>query len=108
RMGHAEMYDSMLLDGLNDAFSGRHSGWHTEDLVAQKHITREAQDAWAERSQARFVAAQAAGRFDAEIVAVEVKGKKGVTSFTRDEAPRPETTAATLAKLRPAFREDGT
>jgi acetyl-CoA C-acetyltransferase len=107
RMGHAEIYDSMLLDGLNDAFSGEHSGWHTEDLVTRMQITREAQDRWAERSQQRFGAAQAAGKFEAEIVPVEIKGRKGVELFQRDEAPRPETTMAILAKLRPAFREDG-
>jgi acetyl-CoA C-acetyltransferase len=107
RMGHAEIYDSMLLDGLNDAFSGEHSGWHTEDLVTRVQITREAQDRWAERSQQRFGAAQAAGKFEAEIVPVEIKGRKGVELFQRDEAPRPETTMAILAKLRPAFREDG-
>jgi acetyl-CoA C-acetyltransferase len=107
RMGHAEIYDSMLLDGLNDAFSGEHSGWHTEDLVTRMQITREAQDRWAERSQQRFGAAQAAGKFEAEIVPVEIKGRKGVELFRRDEAPRPETTLAILAKLRPAFREDG-
>lgn len=108
RMGHAEILDSMLLDGLNDAFSGRHSGWHTEDLVAEKQITREAQDRWAERSQQRFVAAAAAGRFEAEVVPVEVKGRKGTLRFARDEAPRPDTTLAVLAGLRPAFRENGT
>jgi acetyl-CoA C-acetyltransferase len=107
RMGHAQIYDSMLLDGLNDAFSGEHSGWHTEDLVTRMQITRESQDRWAERSQQRFGAAQATGKFDAEIVPVEIKGRKGVEQFRRDEAPRPETTVATLAKLRPAFREDG-
>jgi acetyl-CoA C-acetyltransferase len=107
RMGHAEIYDSMLLDGLNDAFSGEHSGWHTEDLVTRMQITREAQDRWAERSQQRFGAAQASGKFDAEIVPVQIKGRKGVEQFRRDEAPRPETTVSILAKLRPAFRDDG-
>ena len=61
RMGNAEIYDSMLRDGLNDAFSGEHSGWHTEDLVTRNKIAREDQDRWAERSQKRFAAAQAAG-----------------------------------------------
>src|SRR6267142_4172208 len=65
RMGDAQIYDAMLRDGLNDAFSGEHSGWHTEDLVAREHIAREDQDRWAERSQKRFAAAQAAGRFAA-------------------------------------------
>ncbi|WP_227437629.1 thiolase family protein [Methylobacterium sp. W2] len=108
RMGHAQILDSMLNDGLNDAFSGEHSGWHTEDLAAKSEISREAQDAWAARSQARFAKAQATGAFDDEIAPVEIKGRKGQETFARDEAPRPETTAETLAKLRPAFRKDGT
>jgi len=108
RMGDAEIYDSMLRDGLNDAFSGEHSGWHTEDLVIRNRISREDQDRWAERSQKRFAAAQAAGRFAAEIAAVEVKGRKGLESFASDEANRPETTLEVLAKLKPAFRKDGT
>ena len=108
RMGHAETYDAMLRDGLNDAFSGEHSGWHTEDLVAAFQITRERQDAWALRSQKRFAAAQQAGHFTAEIVALEIPGRKGPRVFDRDEHNRPDTTAETLAKLRPAFRKDGT
>ncbi len=108
RMGHAQVYDSMLHDGLNDAFSGQHSGWHTEDLVQEYAINREQQDAWALRSQQRFGEAQAAGRFEAEIVPVEVPGKKETLTFIRDEANRPDTTPAGLAKLRPAFRKEGT
>ena len=108
RMGNAEIYDSMLRDGLDDAFSGEHSGWHTEDLVARQHITREDQDRWSERSQKRFAAAQTAGHFAAEIVGVEIKGKKGAQVFDTDEANRPETTLDVLAKLKPAFRKDGT
>ena len=108
RMGDAQIYDSMLRDGLNDAFSGEHSGWHTEDLVTRFKITREDQDRWAERSQQRFAAAQKGGRFAAEIVGVEVKGRKGPEMFDTDEANRPETTLDVLAKLKPAFRKDGT
>ena len=108
RMGDAQIYDSMLRDGLNDAFSGEHSGWHTEDLVVRNKTTREDQDRWAERSQKRFAAAQAAGRFTEEIVGVEVKGRKGPQIFDTDEANRPETTLEVLAKLKPAFRKDGT
>ncbi|MEW6121943.1 MAG: acetyl-CoA C-acyltransferase [Pseudomonadota bacterium] len=108
RMGPAQILDSMLTDGLNDAFSGEHSGWHTEDLVAKLQITRAEQDAFAARSQQRFAAAQAQGRFADEIVAVEVKGRKGVERFAVDEAPRPDTTPETLAKLRPAFHPEGT
>jgi acetyl-CoA C-acetyltransferase len=108
RMGPAEIHDAMLRDGLVDAFSGEHAGWHTEDLAQETQIGREAQDEWAARSQARFTAAQAAGRFDAEIAAVEVRGKKGSVQFERDEAPRPGTNVEALARLKPAFRADGT
>jgi acetyl-CoA C-acetyltransferase len=108
RMGNAQIYDAMLHDGLNDAFSGQHSGWHTEDLAAKYKVSRQDQDRWALRSQQCFGAAQAAGKFAAEIVGVEVKGKKGPVSFDKDEHNRPETTAETLTKLKPAFRKDGT
>lgn len=108
RMGDAQIYDSMLRDGLNDAFSDQHSGWHTEDLVQKNQISREAQDRWAERSQKHFSAAQAAGKFEAEIAPVVVKGRKGPENFARDEHNRPDTTLDSLAKLKPAFRKDGT
>ena len=108
RMGDVTLFDSMLQDGLNDAFSGQHSGWHTEDLVTKQGISREDQDRWALRSQQRFASAQAAGSFDAEIAAVEVAGRKGPVIFARDEHNRPETTAESLAKLKPAFRKEGT
>jgi acetyl-CoA C-acetyltransferase len=108
RMGDGQLYDSMLRDGLNDAFSDKHSGWHTEDLVEKYQVTREAQDRWALRSQQRFAAAQAAGHFKSQIIAVEVPGKKGPTAFDKDEANRPDTTIETLTKLKPAFRPDGT
>lgn len=108
RMGPAQILDSMLTDGLNDAFSGEHSGWHTEDLVEKYQLTRAAQDEFAARSQQRFAAAQAAGAFAAEIVGVEIKGRKGTETFATDEAPRPDTTVETLARLKPAFRRDGT
>src|SRR2546427_6795394 len=75
RMGDAQIYDSLLRDGLNDAFSGEHSGWHTEDLVARYAITREDQDRWAARSQQRFSAAQKAGHFVEEIVAIDISGR---------------------------------
>ncbi|WP_246791804.1 thiolase family protein [Burkholderia perseverans] len=108
RMGDAKIVDSMLGDGLLDAFSGEHSGWHTEDLVARMGLTRAEQDKFAARSQQRFAAAQEAGRFKDEIVAVEIAGRKGVQRFETDEAPRPETTESVLAKLKPAFRPEGT
>ena len=108
RMGDAQIFDSMLMDGLNDAFSGKHSGWHTEDLASSHQITREDQDRWAERSQKRFSTAQAAGKFAAEIAAIEIASRKGPTKFEKDEHNRPDTTMQTLSKLKPAFRKDGT
>lgn len=108
RMGDSEIYDSMLRDGLVDAFSGEHSGWHTEDLAAKFHISREAQDEWALRSQKRFSEAQAAGKFVEEITPVEVKTHKGAVVFDKDEHNRPNTTLESLAKLHPAFRKNGT
>ncbi len=108
RMGDVALIDSMLHDGLNDAFSGKHSGWHAEDLVIRNAISRDDQDRWALRSQQRFAAAQAAGWFAAEIAPVEVPGRKGPVVFDKDEHNRPETTAESLARLKPAFRPEGT
>ena len=76
-MGDGQLYDSVLRDGLNDAFSDKHSGWHTEDLVEKYQVTREAQDRWALRSQQLFAAAQAAGHFKAQIVAGRSAGQEG-------------------------------
>lgn len=107
RMGDGQLYDSLLRDGLNDAFSDAHSGWHTEDLVEKYQVDRKAQDRWAVRSQQRFAAAQAAGHFKEQIAPVEVPGKKGPTNFEVDEGNRPETTLDGLARLKPAFRPNG-
>jgi acetyl-CoA C-acetyltransferase len=108
RMGDGQIFDAMLMDGLNDAFSGQHSGWHTEDLARSHQIKREDQDRWAERSQKRFAAAQAAGKFASEIAAVEIASRKGPVRFEKDEHNRPDTTLESLSKLKPAFRKDGT
>lgn len=109
RMGNAEVIDAILSDGLNDAFSGKHSGWHTEDLVQKFGLAREGQDAYAAQSQQRFAAAQASGWFEAEIEPLALKGAKGAAiSFAADESVRPDTTVETLARLKPAFRPDGT
>jgi acetyl-CoA C-acetyltransferase len=108
RMGNAEVIDSLLHDGLHDAFSSKHSGWHTEDLVQQHGLTREAQDTFAAQSQQRFATAQAAGWLDGEIEPLTLKTKKGPVSFAADESNRPDTTLEALAKLKPAFRPDGT
>jgi acetyl-CoA C-acetyltransferase len=108
RMGNAPIRDSVLHDGLVDAFSDQHSGWHTEDLASELGIARERQDRWALRSQQRFSAALADGRFDAELVPVEVLQRKARVAFARDETPRADTTLDVLSKLKPAFRPDGT
>src|SRR5262245_14146203 len=108
RMGDDKLYDSVLRDGLNDAFSDQHSGWHTEDLARDFQVSRLAQDEWALRTQKRFAAAQAAGKFKDEIVPLTVPGRKGPTVFESDEHNRPDTTIETLTKLKPAFRKDGT
>ena len=108
RMGPGVLVDAMLEDGLNDAFSGQHSGWHTEDLVTKMQITRGDQDRWAERSQRLFSAAQAAGHFKDEIAPIEIPGRKGPTVFGKDEHNRPDTTLDSLTRLKPAFRKDGT
>ncbi|WP_018264714.1 thiolase family protein [Methylosinus sp. LW4] len=108
RLGAAEIFDSAVTDGLEDAFSGKHSGWHTEDLVTRAGLTREQQDAFAVRSQQAFSRAREAGLFTDEIAPIEAPGRKGSVRFAVDEAPRPDTTIEILAKLRPAFRDGGT
>lgn len=108
RMGDAQVLDSMLHDGLVDAFSSEHSGWHTEELAGELGIGRDAQDRWAARSQQRFAAAQANAAFHDEIVGVPVPDKRGTQVFDQDESNRPDSTLDTLARLKPAFRQDGT
>jgi len=108
RMGDGQLYDSVLRDGLNDAFSDAPSGWHTEDLVERFQVSRRAQDEWALRSQQCFAAAQRAGKFKAEIVPIELTGRKGTTVFDADEHNRPNTTIEALSALKPAFRDHGT
>jgi acetyl-CoA C-acetyltransferase len=107
RMGDGQLFDSVLRDGLNDAFSDAPSGWHTEDLVTNFQVTREAQDRWALRSQQLFAKAQQAGRFNAQIVPVEVSDRGATILFDKDEHNRPGTTLEALARLKPAFRKDG-
>jgi acetyl-CoA C-acetyltransferase len=107
RMGDGQLFDSVLRDGLNDAFSDAPSGWHTEDLVTKFQVTREAQERWALRSQQLFAKAQQAGRFNAQIVPVEVSDRGETILFDKDEHNRPGTTLEALARLKPAFRKDG-
>jgi acetyl-CoA C-acetyltransferase len=109
RMGDGKLVDSMIHDGLWDAYNDYHMG-NTGEVVAERYgISREEQDAYALESHRRAIAAIDAGKFRDEIVAVEVKGRKGqVTTFDVDECPRRDSTPEALAKLRPAFKKDGT
>ncbi|SFT89076.1 acetyl-CoA C-acetyltransferase [Pseudomonas marincola] len=108
RMGHAQMLDSMIVDGLWDAFNDYHMGITAENLVDKYAISREEQDAFAAQSQAKASAAIEAGRFTAEITPVMIPQRKGEpVAFATDEQPRGATTAESLSKLRPAFKKDG-
>jgi acetyl-CoA C-acetyltransferase len=108
-MGNAELVDGMYRDGFNDPLSGLVMGETAENLARQYQIDREAQDEFALRSQQRAQAAIESGRFEAEIVPLDVKGRKGEpTKFARDEHCRFGTTKADLAKLAPVFSKDGT
>jgi len=107
RMGNQPLVDAMYQDGFLCPLSGMVMGETAERLAEQYGITRAEQDAFALRSQQRAARAAAEGRFEAEIVAVEVPGKKGTEVVKADEHPRPETTLATLAKLPPVFKPEG-
>ncbi|MFL6858540.1 MAG: acetyl-CoA C-acetyltransferase [Allosphingosinicella sp.] len=108
KMGGLELIDTMIKDGLTDAFNGYHMGITAENLAERYQITRDAQDAFAAASQNKASAARAAGRFAGEIAPVTIKGRKGDTIVDRDEYIRDGVEAAGLAGLRPAFRKDGT
>jgi acetyl-CoA C-acetyltransferase len=107
RMGHGVLVDAMIQDGLRCAFGDEHMGESVERTARRYGIDRAAQDAYALLSQQRAAAAWEVQRFAAEIVPVGVPGKNGATPFDRDEHPRPDTSAAKLAGLKPAFRADG-
>jgi acetyl-CoA C-acetyltransferase len=109
RMGDGKLVDSMIYDGLWDAFNNKHMGDQSDDVNTEFSIGREEQDAWAARSHQRAAKAIAEGRFADEIVSVEVPQRKGdPVVFDTDEGVRESTTAESLAKLRPAFQADGT
>ncbi|HGH4620640.1 acetyl-CoA C-acetyltransferase [Enterobacter cloacae] len=110
RFGHTGLQDSMIVDGLWDAFNDYHMGITAENVARQYGISREQQDAFAAGSQQKAASAIESARFEAEITPVTVKqGKKPPLVIRHDEQPRPGTTAEQLAQLRPAFRqEDGT
>ncbi|MEI2386689.1 acetyl-CoA C-acetyltransferase [Breoghania sp. JC706] len=108
KMGSLELIDTMLRDGLTDAFHGYHMGVTAENIAFQYGITREAQDEFAAGSQQKAEAAMKAGRFKDEIVPVTIKSRKGETVVDTDEFPRAGVTAEALSKLRPAFSKEGT
>lgn len=107
RMNNATMIDTMVNDGLWDAFNDYHMGITAENVAEKYGLTREELDAFSANSQQKAVAAQESGAFDEEIVPVEVKSKKGTVIFNKDEGPREGTTAESLSKLKPAFKKDG-
>lgn len=109
RMGNGQVIDSMIKDGLWCAIGDTHMGITAENLAEKYGITREEQDAFAAASQAKAAAAIAAGKFVDEIVPVMIPQRKGdPIAFAKDEHPKPDTTVESLAKLRPAFKKDGT
>ena len=108
RMGHSQMIDTMISDGLWDAFNDYHMGITAENLVDKYAISREAQDAFAAASQQKAIAAIEGGRFVDEITPILIPQRKGdPVAFATDEQPRAGTTAEALAKLKPAFKKDG-
>ena len=108
RMGHAQALDSMIQDGLWCAHTDQHMG-NTGELVADKYaVGRQAQDQWAAESHAKALKAIQEGAFKAEIVPLTLPGKKGDTVVDTDEGPRADCTTESLARLKPAFRKDGT
>jgi len=107
RMGDAKMVD-LMVSVITDPFEGYHMGITAENVAAKWGIGREEQDAFALESQRRALAAQAAGHFKSQIVPVELVTRKGVTLFEVDERPRADVTAESLAKMKPAFKKDGT
>ncbi|MFK4621696.1 acetyl-CoA C-acetyltransferase [Bradyrhizobium diazoefficiens] len=107
KMGDVKFVDSMLKDGLMDAFHGYHMGVTAENIAARWQITREEQDAFATSSQNKAEDAQKGGRFKDEIVPVTVKTRKGDVVVDQDEYIRPGTTQESLAKLKPAFNKEG-
>jgi acetyl-CoA C-acetyltransferase len=108
KMGDAQMVDTMIKDGLWDAFNGYHMGNTAENVAQRWQITREQQDQFAVASQNKAEAAQKAGRFKDEIVPVTIKTRKGEVVVDSDEHPKHGTTLEALAKLRPAFDKNGT
>jgi len=108
RMGHAKLIDTMIMDGLWDAYNDYHMGTTAENVAQKYGISRADQDEFAARSQQKAEAAQKTGRFKDEIAPVEIVSRKGTITFDADEYLRYGTTAESLGKLKPAFSRDGT
>jgi acetyl-CoA C-acetyltransferase len=108
KMGDLQLIDTMIKDGLWDAFNGYHMGQTAENIAEKWQITRADQDAFALASQHKAEAAQVAGKFDAEIAPVTIAGKKGDTVVDKDEYIRHGATLESMEKLKPAFAKDGT
>ena len=108
KMGAVSLVDTMVIDGLTDAYGGYHMGVTAENVARQFGITREQQDAFALASQQKAAAAQAAGYFRAEIAPVSIETRKGTVTVDSDDHLRPDTSAEAMAKLRPAFDKEGT
>lgn len=108
KMGNVSLVDTMIVDGLTDAFNGYHMGITAENLAEKYQISREAQDQFAVASQNKASAARASGRFKDEIAAVTVKGRKGDTIVDTDEYIRDGATVEAMQGLKPAFKKDGT
>lgn len=107
RMGNGQLLDSMIADGLTDAFNNYHMGVTAENVAEQWNLTREQLDEFSVNSQNKACAAIESGAFADEIVPVPVKVKKETVMFDKDEGPRPGTTVEALAKLKPAFKKEG-
>jgi acetyl-CoA C-acetyltransferase len=109
RMGNTELVDTMIHDGLWSTFTGQHMGDSSDEVNAELQLSREDQDAWSARSHQRAAEAWESGRFAEEVVPVEVPQRKGdPVVVDRDEGIRPDTTAESLARLKPAFTKEGT
>ncbi len=106
--GSPRMADSMVVDGLWDAFNDIHMGETVEQIAERFQITRQEQDEFAVNSQAKAAVAKAEGRFDSQIVPVSVKRRKGDSVVTEDEHPRPDATTKKLSEMKPVFKENGT
>ncbi len=108
KLGDIEMIDTMIRDGLWDAFHGYHMGVTAENVATKFQVTRQEQDKFALSSQKKAIQAQKKGKFDDEIVSFKIKSKKAEIEFIKDEHPRDEITIETLKKLKPVFQKEGT